>query len=122
MTMILIVDDDPNSQRMLSYTLRKNGYDARIAANGESALTQLGDSVSDLVIVDMAMPVMDGLTLLRHIRADERLQGIPVIILTGSGDDYDRLQAEQVGIQGFLSKPSSSKTVLEVVRQALGQK
>jgi CheY-like chemotaxis protein len=107
---------------MLSYTLRKNGYDARIAANGESALTQLGDSVSDLVIVDMAMPVMDGLTLLRHIRADERLQGIPVIILTGSGDDYDRLQAEQVGIQGFLSKPSSSKTVLEVVRQALGQK
>jgi CheY-like chemotaxis protein len=122
MTTILIVDDDPNSQRMLSYTLRKNGYDARIAANGESALTQLGDSVSDLVIVDMAMPVMDGLTLLRHIRADERLQGIPVIILTGSGDDYDRLQAEQVGIQGFLSKPSSSKTVLEVVRQALGQK
>ncbi|MBI5294990.1 MAG: response regulator [Chloroflexi bacterium] len=121
MTSILIVDDDPNSQRVLSYTLRKNGYDARIAANGENALSLLGESASDLVIVDMAMPVMDGLTLLRHMRADERLRGVPVIILTGSGDDYDRLQAEQAGIQGFLSKPSSSKTVLEVVRHALGQ-
>lgn len=121
MTTILIVDDDPNSQRVLSYTLRKNGYDARIAANGENALSLLGESASDLVIVDMAMPVMDGLTLLRHMRADEHLRGVPVIILTGSGDDYDRLQAEQAGIQGFLSKPSSSKTVLEVVRHALGQ-
>jgi two-component system chemotaxis response regulator CheY len=122
MTTILIVDDDPNSQRVLSYTLRKNGYEARIAANGENALALLGESASDLVIVDMAMPVMDGLTLLRHMRADELLRNVPVIILTGSGDDYDRLQAEQEGIQGFLSKPSSSKTVLEVVRHALGQK
>ncbi len=122
MTTILIVDDDPNSQRVLSYTLRKNGYEARIAANGENALALLGESASDLVIVDMAMPVMDGLTLLRHMRADELLRNVPVIILTGSGDDYDRLQAEQEGIQGFLSKPSSSKTVLEVVRHTLGQK
>lgn len=121
MTTILIVDDDPNSQRVLSYTLRKNGYEARIAGNGENALAQLGECAPDLVIVDMAMPVMDGLTLLRHMRADGRLHDIPVIILTGSGDDYDRLQAEQEGIQGFLSKPSSSKTVLEVVQHALGQ-
>lgn len=121
MTTILIVDDDPNSQRVLSYTLRKNGYEARTAANGENALAQLGESAPDLVIVDMAMPVMDGLTLLRHMRADGRLHDIPVVILTGSGDDYDRLQAEQEGIQGFLSKPSSSKTVLEVVQHALGQ-
>ena len=121
MTTILIVDDDPNSQRVLSYTLRKNGYEARIAANGENALALLGESASDLVIVDMAMPVMDGLTLLRHMRADELLRNVPVIILTGSGDDYDRLQAEQEGIQGFLSKPSSSKTVLEVVRHTLGR-
>ncbi len=121
MTTILIVDDDPNSQRVLSYTLRKNGYEARIAANGENALSLLGESASDLVIVDMAMPVMDGLTLLRHMRADDHLRSVPVIILTGSGDDYDRLQAEQEGIQGFLSKPSSSKTVLEVVRHALGR-
>ncbi|MFZ5878777.1 MAG: response regulator [Chloroflexota bacterium] len=121
MTTILIVDDDPNSQRVLSYTLRKNGYEARTAANGENALAQLGESAPDLVIVDMAMPVMDGLTLLRHMRADGRLHDIPVVILTGSGDDYDRLQAEQEGIQGFLSKPSSSKTVLDVVQHALGQ-
>jgi CheY-like chemotaxis protein len=122
MSTILIADDDPNNQRMLSYTLRKNGFEVRIAGNGEIALSMLTESPTDLAIVDMAMPVMDGLTLLRRMRSDAHLNQIPVIILTGSGDDYDRLQAEREGIQGFLSKPTSSKTVLEMVRRALEMK
>ena len=119
MARILIVDDEPNNQRVLNYTLSKAGYETAIAANGETALSMLNEGGADLAIVDVAMPVMDGLTLLKHIRAIEKFEQLPVIILTGSGDDDERLLAEQFGIQGFLTKPSSSKMLLEAIKDIL---
>jgi len=119
MARILIVDDEPNNQRILNYTLNKAGYETITAANGETALELLDQYDADLAIVDVAMPVMDGLTLLKHIRSVDKFEHLPVIILTGSGDDEERLRAEREGIQGFLTKPSSSKMVLETVQNIL---
>ncbi len=121
MARILIVDDEPNNQRVLNYTLSKAGYETVIAANGETALSILKESDVDLAIIDFAMPVMDGITLLRHIRAISKFENLPVIILTGSGDDDERLLAEEVGIQGFLTKPSSSRMILDTVNSLLNQ-
>jgi DNA-binding response OmpR family regulator len=115
MARILIVDDDPNNQRILNYTLAKKGYETIIAGNGEIALNLLGTTDVDLAILDMAMPVMDGLTLLKNIRAIQKFANLPIIILTGSGDDDERMRAEQQSIQGFLNKPASSKMILERV-------
>jgi CheY-like chemotaxis protein len=117
MTHILIVDDEPNNHRILTYTLNKAGYKIIPAFNGEAALAMLNqpDASVDLAILDVAMPVMDGITLLKHIRALEKFKDLPVIILTGSGDDDERLRAEKIGIQGFLTKPAGSKTILETV-------
>jgi len=67
------------------------------------------------------MPVMDGITLLKHIRAIPKYQHLPVIILTGSGDDTERVRAEQAGIQGYLTKPAGSKVLLETVKNILHQ-
>ncbi len=122
MTTILIVDDEPTNQRILDYTLRKAGYETFTTSNGEEALSLLATSKIDLAILDMVMPVMDGITLLKHIRADPKFSQLPVIFITGSSDDIERIQAEQESIQGFLSKPASSKTVIETVQAALEKK
>lgn len=121
MTRILVVDDEPNNQRILNYTLGKAGFETLTAANGEAALALLNEFGAELAILDVAMPVMDGITLLKHIRAIEKFEHLPVIILTGSGDDEERARAERVGIQGFLTKPSSSKMILEKVNSLLKQ-
>jgi CheY-like chemotaxis protein len=116
MANILIVEDDPNNQRMLSYTLRKAGHEVRIAANGELGLRELETDQPDLVMLDVAMPVMDGLTMLRKVRMHPAFHLIPVIILTASGDDQERLITEELGVSGFLTKPSSSRTILDLVQ------
>jgi CheY-like chemotaxis protein len=118
-TRILIVDDEPNNQRILKYTLIKAGYETLVAENGQAALALLNEIEADLAIVDFAMPVMDGISLLKRIRAMARYEKLPVIIFTGIDDDAERLIAEQQGIQGFLTKPSSSKTILETVKAVL---
>lgn len=116
---ILVVDDEPNNQRILTYTLNKAGYESTSVADGENTLRWLEVNTPDLAILDVSMPGMDGITLLQHIRAMPQYARLPVIILTGSGDDDERIRAEKVGIQGFLTKPASSKTVLEVVASLL---
>ncbi len=119
MPTILIVDDDPNNQRMLSYTLRKAGYEVRVAANGQLGLDTLHEFLPDMAILDLAMPVMDGMTLLRHIRADEHLRPVPVIILTASGDDMAHIAVQNAGANGFLTKPTSSRALIEMVQKIL---
>lgn len=121
MTRILIVDDEPNNQRILNYTLKKAGYETMTAADGEAALGLIRENAPDLAIVDVAMPIMDGITLLHHIRAIAEFKSLPVIILTGSGDDTERIRAEEAGIQGFLTKPASSKMIIETVNSLLDQ-
>lgn len=119
MTRILIVDDEPNNQRILNYTLKKAGFETMTAADGEAALGLIRENAPDLAIVDVAMPIMDGITLLHRIRAIAEFKSLPVIILTGSGDDTERIRAEEAGIQGFLTKPASSRMIIETVKSLL---
>lgn len=116
---ILVVDDEPNNQRILTYTLNKAGYESAAIADGENTLVWLASNTPDLAILDVSMPGMDGITLLTHIRSMPQYSRLPVIILTGSGDDDERLRAEGLGIQAFLTKQASSKTVLEAVANLL---
>ncbi|MEI7845981.1 MAG: response regulator [Chloroflexota bacterium] len=119
MSHILIVDDDSNNQRMLSYSLRKVGYDVQLASNGQAGLDVLKSQEINLAIIDLSMPIMDGLSLLRLIRADRVLSQLPVIILTASGDDDELSIAEKLGIEAFLTKPSSSRILLKLVANIL---
>ena len=118
-TKILVVDDEPNNQRILTYTLNKAGYESTAIGDGDNTLNWLQANTPDRAILDVSMPGMDGITLLQHIRAMPKFSSLPVVILTGSGDDDERVRAESFGIQGFLTKPASSKTVLETVSNLL---
>ncbi len=116
MATILIVDDSPTVRRMLEFTLRKQGYTVLAAMNGLEALAKLAETAVDLVITDVSMPELDGISLLRQIRADARWHTLPVVMLTVSGQVEDQMEAQQHGANGFLTKPASSSELLGTVR------
>jgi CheY-like chemotaxis protein len=120
MSTILVVDDYAVARRILSHTLQKNGHVVVGASDGHEALAMLDDTSVDLAIIDIAMPGMDGLTLLRHLRDRDAQKALPVIMLSASGQDEDRLIARELGAHDFLSKPASSHELLDAVGRALG--
>ena len=120
MALILVVDDDTISQRVLSHTLQKQGHRVVIAAQGRAALALLAEQRFELLITDLTMPEMDGLMLLRSVRADPALASLPVIMLTASGQDQDRQTAQAAGASDFLTKPTSSRELIEAVACSLG--
>jgi len=121
-TTILVVDDDPVTQRVLSVQLRKAGYTSVVARSGEGALQQLAEIPCDLAILDIGLPEMDGLTLLRILRANAEYKTMPIIMLTASGQDDDCTEAQAAGANAFLLKPTSSNELIGTVNRLLGRK
>ncbi len=119
MATILVVDDYAVTLRVLSAQLRKHGYEVIMAGSAREALERLAETPADLAILDIAMPEVDGLTLLRQLRADGRYQNMPIIMLTASGQDQDRITAREAGANDFLSKPVSSHELLDTVQRLL---
>jgi len=119
MATVLVVDDYAVTQRVITFMLQRIGHQIVSASNGEEALALLADTSIDLAIIDVAMPVMDGLTLLKHLRADPRYAEIPVIMLTASGVDHHRLEATEVGADAFLTKPASTQEMTTTVTRLL---
>lgn len=119
MSNILIVDDSQVIQRVLSMQLRKSGYEVFVASGAREALGCLAATAMDLAILDIAMPEVDGLTLLRQLRDDANYRTLPVIMLSASGQDQDRIAAREAGAGDFLSKPTSSRELLETVQRLL---
>lgn len=119
MANILIVEDHSITQRVLSKRLRDAGYEVVTANDGLEALAVLADFVPDLIISDIAMPGMDGLTLLKRVREDERFISTPFLMLTTSVLDQHRQDAIDSGASGFLEKPVSSWELDATVRKLL---
>jgi CheY-like chemotaxis protein len=119
MASILVADDDPISQRLLAFILADLGHHVMSAANGRLALEQLAESRPDALILDLAMPEMDGLTALRLLRADERYRTLPVIMLTASGLDHDLRMARQEGASEILTKPCRTRDLADALQRVL---
>ncbi|MBL8165009.1 MAG: response regulator [Anaerolineae bacterium] len=115
MTRILVVEDYPVTQRMLALALRNHGYDVLIAGNGREALRLLDDQTADLALIDIAMPEMDGIDLLRHLRTDNRFVGLPVIMVSASGQDEDRAVCLATGANDYIVKPVRPSDLIEAV-------
>jgi CheY-like chemotaxis protein len=102
---ILIVEDDPDSRRLLGNLLRRSGYECRLAADGQAALDQVADEVPDLILMDLMMPVLDGVEATRRLKADARTRAIPVVALTGNATPAGERAARGAGVDAFLTKP-----------------
>ena len=105
---ILVAEDNIVMQKLLAKRLQMAGHEVRMASNGMEALAFLEAAAADLILSDIAMPQMDGLTLLRRVRADHRFAGVPFVLLTTSVLDQHRLEAREGGADGYLQKPVSS--------------
>jgi DNA-binding response OmpR family regulator len=116
---VLIVEDFVDSREMYAEFLSANGYEVSEAADGLAALHSIERSIPDLVVLDVALPKLDGLSLLRKLRADGRYASIPVLTLSASlGADYQRT-AIAAGATEALEKPCLPEELLVAVRKAL---
>ncbi len=114
---ILVVDDEPNLRRVLSALLARDDYDVHTAEDGEQALTVLAEHHIDMVVTDLRMPKIDGMELLRRVRAmDEEL---PVVIITAHGTVDNAVEALKTGAFDYITKPFDQTEVRTIVKKAL---
>lgn len=115
-TRVLIVEDEPNIVESLSFVLRHAGYAVTSAADGETALGLLRDSPPDLLVLDLMLPGINGFEVLKTVKSTPALATMPVIVLTAKGQARDRRMAEDIGADGFMTKPFSNRELVELVR------
>lgn len=113
---ILVVDDEPQITRVLRTALSSQGYDLRVANDGETALEIVKDWTPDLIITDISMPNMDGLELSRRLRAKSQ---VPIIVLSVKGEERTKVRALDAGADDYVTKPFGISELLARVRANL---
>src|ERR1700675_749432 len=116
MPTIALVDDDKNILASVTMLLEQEGYHVRSYTDGASALTALGATPPDLAILDIKMPRMDGMELLRRLRQTTEM---PVIFLTSKDEEIDELMGLNAGADDYIAKPFSQRLVVERVKAVL---
>ena len=117
---ILVVDDEPNIVRSLTFVLKKGGYDVSIAWDGEQAMSMIRDSKPNIMILDVMMPNKSGYDVCKEIKSDPDLRDIHVVMLTAKGQEGDRETALSQGADEYISKPFSPIMILARVKELLG--
>ena len=119
MARILAVDDSPSMRRMVSVTLAGAGHSVEQAGDGCEALAAAQREVFDLVVTDVNMPNMDGITLVQQLRALSQYKFVPVLILTTEATTERKNQGRQAGATGWLVKPFNPEKLLAVISQVV---
>ena len=113
---ILVVDDEPQITRVLRTSLNAQGYEIRVANDGETALEIVKDFAPDLVITDLAMPNMNGIELCRRLR---KMSQVPILVLSVRGEERSKIEALDSGADDYVTKPFSTGELLARIRAAL---
>ena len=117
--MIFCVEDDESIRDIEIYTLRATGFSARGFADGTSFWQALAGETPELVVLDVMLPGIDGIELLRRMRADARLRTVPVVMATAKGTEYDKIQGLDLGADYYLAKPFGVMELVSCVRAVL---
>ena len=112
---VLIVEDEPHIVESLAFVLGREGFAVSSVMDGESALENLRRAPPDLMI-----PRLNGFEVLKAAKSDAALRAIPVMVLTAKGQAHDRRLAEEIGSDGFMTKPFSNREFVEQVRRLIG--
>lgn len=116
---ILIVEDNEANQLLASAVLEREGYRVEVASSSDEALDRLKREPPDLILMDVQLPGLDGLSLTRMLKADERTASIPVVALTALAMRGDRERSLDAGCAGYISKPIDTRTFAAEVRKYL---
>jgi two-component system cell cycle response regulator DivK len=119
MKKILVVEDEVTNQEVAEVILKNQGFQTILASNGKEGIEKAVGEQPDLILMDILMPVLDGLSATEILKKDERTRHIPIVAVTAKASNTDRREAETAGCDGFLTKPFRNRTLVEVVRQFL---
>lgn len=119
---ILIVDDAKSIRQTLGFVLKNEGYEIAEAENGQDALEKLDGSKINLIISDVNMPVMDGITFVKTIKEDETYSNykfVPVIMLTTESSDDMKAKGKEIGVKAWVTKPFPPESLVDAIQKIL---
>jgi two-component system chemotaxis response regulator CheY len=117
---VLVVDDSPTMRQMVAFTLSNAGFTVVEAGNGKEAMGKIsGGAKPDLVVTDLNMPEMDGITLIQEIRKNAALKFMPILMLTTESSDDKKKAGQAAGATGWVVKPFNPEQMLNVIQKVL---
>lgn len=116
---ILVVEDEPNIVLSLQFLMKKEGFDVRVANDGEEALAAVQTAAPDLILLDVMIPKRDGFDVCQTIRSNPEWASIYIIMLTAKGREVDREKGIALGANDYVTKPFSTRELIVKVRQVL---
>ena len=116
---ILLIEDDADISELLQYNFEREGYKVVVAGDGELGLSQALQLGPDLIVLDLMLPGLDGLSVCRKLRAHPQTQEIPIVILTAKGEESDVVIGLEMGADDYVTKPFSPKELLARIRAVL---
>jgi DNA-binding response OmpR family regulator len=119
---ILVVEDEPNIVESLSFLMKKAGFVVRVARDGNTAMRTIESEAPDLVLLDIMMPRRDGYEVCRTIRANPDWDQVRIIMLSAKGRDLDRRKGLELGADDYITKPFSTREIVERVQEILATK
>ena len=119
---VLLIEDDPSSIRLVSYTLEQEGYEVLTAMNGLDGLKKVREEAPDLLVLDVMLPGLDGFEVCRRLRADEQTAGLPVLMLSAKAQEIDKTTGLKVGADDYLAKPADPSEIVARVANLLAMK
>ncbi|MEL6109800.1 MAG: response regulator [Planctomycetota bacterium] len=111
----LVVDDSTSMRQMVSFTLKESGFEVIQAGNGQEALANVAGNSVNLVVTDLNMPVMDGMTLIRELRTKPEFKFTPILMLTTESQDTKKQEGRAAGATGWIVKPFNPVQLMQVV-------
>jgi DNA-binding response OmpR family regulator len=118
---LLIADDEPNIVISVEYLMKREGFEVLVAGDGEEALAKIRQHRPDIVLLDVMMPKMNGFDVCQEVRADPALAGVRILMLTAKGRDTEVAKGLALGADVYMTKPFSTRELVEKVRQLVGQ-
>ncbi len=116
---ILVVEDEPGIQEVLKFNLAQHGHDVIVAGDGEDAMNLLRGALPDLILLDWMLPGMSGVDVAKRVRADGRLKGIPIIMLTARAEERDKILGLDTGADDYITKPFSPRELMSRIKAVL---
>ena len=117
---IMTVDDSASVRQMVAFTLRQGGYEVIEAEDGRDGLTKLRGAKCDMIITDLNMPNLDGIGLIRQVRADLAHRLLPIVMLTTESQEGRKLEGKAAGATGWIVKPFKPEQLMAVVKRVIG--
>ena len=116
---ILIIEDEPELQEILTYNLEAQGYIVHVCDHGTRGLEASQKLIPDIILLDVMLPGMDGLEVCRHLRSNKTTKRIPIVMLTAKSEEVDQLVGFQLGADDYVTKPFKVRVLIERIKSLL---